>query len=116
MPRALAVSLLLACSGPAAPDEVLCEDFAERLCVAPLCLDVSTSFGVTADTCVATLEQRLGCGADDFAFTTPSRTRVLDCRVPLMRAGDQRGSAPSCDDISDVFVDCPDVTSLLKPR
>ena len=108
----LGLLALAACSGPDAPDAAVCEDMIHRLCHAPLCPNVATTFNVSAD-CDATLLARSGCGAPGFQFTTPSRQRVLDCRAPLLRNGDGTNDVASCSDIDDTLA-CQDVVSLLN--
>ena len=104
--------LLVSCVGPAASDAELCRDVITRVCLTPVCEVASTRLGVDGGSCQGTLARRTGCGADDFAFSTPSRERVLDCRTPLVQASAKRDAKPSCDDVSD-FLRCADVAEFL---
>jgi hypothetical protein len=108
----LGVLALVACSGPDAPDAAVCQDLIHRLCHAPLCPNVATTFGVSAD-CDATLLASSGCGEPGFQFTDPSRDRVLSCRAPLLRSGDATTDAPSCSDIDETLA-CQDVVTMLE--
>ena len=111
MRRLALLALLLACSGPDAPDYAVCQDFIHRICLAPRCSIVDQTLGV-GDDCEATLTTRTGCSKADFQFTTPSRTRFLSCREPLLRNGDGRDDAPTCQDVSDALA-CQDVVTFL---
>jgi hypothetical protein len=108
-----AVALLCACSGPPAPDAALCEDVIHRLCAARTCPGVNDQLALQLD-CRANLAERSGCAAEEFAFTTPSRERVLACRQPLVRRGTSPEVAPTCDEVSTFLRDCPDVVQFLK--
>jgi hypothetical protein len=107
----LALVLLAACSGPEAPDAALCRDVIHRICRPALCSVVTDKLGVGND-CEATLTGRTGCDVDTFAFTTPSRARVLDCRDPLLRNGDGVDDVASCQDIADTL-SCADLVTFL---
>ena len=105
--------VVLSCSGPAAPDVAICRDVIGRVCMAPLCDAVPARLAVDAGSCEATLLARSGCSNEAFAFTSPSRVEVLDCRVPLLRQGASQMTHPSCADVSEVFTDCPQVVRFL---
>lgn len=113
-----ALVLALACTGPSANDDAVCRDMIHRLCFLPLCSDVTTRLNLpttdSSDDCEATLLQRTGCGNDAFTFTTPTRSRVLNCRVTLLREGDDIDTAPTCDDDFDFFTNCSDLTDFLN--
>lgn len=118
MRRLLPVIFLLVvdCAGPEASDSALCQDVVTRLCRSPVCESVPQRLSVEAATCQETLLARTGCGADSFAFTTPSRVQFLDCRVPLLRQGASQGVSPSCADVDELFLDCPDVVRFFGGR
>ena len=113
--RLLLSSLLLltACVGPEAPDAALCRDVITRICVAPHCSSVDAQLNPGMD-CVATLSMKTGCGSDDFVFAKPTRERFLECRVPLVRLGAERAAAPGCDNVDEMFNNCPDVVAFLR--
>jgi hypothetical protein len=100
------------CTGPAAPDAAVCEDYIHRICIQPLCSVVETDLNPPSD-CETALLNQTGCGNASFAFTTPSRERFLSCRLPLLRSGSSEDDPPNCDDVFDSFTDCPDVVSFL---
>lgn len=104
---------LVVCVGPAAPDPDLCRDTIHRLCLPPVCADVTGRVAVDAGTCEETLLTRTGCGSDGFKFVTPTRERFIECRVPLVRAGVERDTAPDCNDVLDAFNACPDLVHFL---
>lgn len=105
-------ALLCACSGPPAPDAALCEDVIIRMCLARSCPGVDEALAPGGD-CQATVLARTGCDAQDFAFTTPSRDRVLTCRLPLVRRSTSPEKAPTCDEVAEVQSDCPDLIQFL---
>jgi hypothetical protein len=107
------LACVAACSGPAAPDAALCQDVISRMCLARTCAGVNEALALGGSDCEPTLLERTGCGADDFAFADPSRARILDCRLPLVRKGTNLGTAPSCEDASEVVTTCPDVIDFL---
>lgn len=107
------VLALLSCAGPEAPDVAVCRDIITRLCVGPICEPVTTRLGVDATNCEATLLMKSGCGNESFAFTSPTRAEVLDCRVPLLRQGSSQKVKVSCADVAEVFTDCPDLVRFL---
>jgi hypothetical protein len=107
------VFLLLGCAGPEAPDAAVCQDVVTRLCRGPVCESVTGRLSVDAATCQETLLARTGCGRDSFAFETPSRVQFLDCRVPLLRQGASQSVRPSCADVDELFLDCPDVVRFF---
>jgi hypothetical protein len=106
------VVLLSACVGPPAADAELCRDLITRLCLGPRCALVDSQL-VVDDTCEPTLLERTGCGADDFAFVAPSRPRVLECRLPLIRVSVSHGVQPGCDNVAETFANCPELVSFL---
>jgi hypothetical protein len=103
---------LVSCIGPPAPDGPLCRDLITRLCQAPRCGVVDTQLA-PGDECDAKLTLATGCGAEDFEFTTPTRNRVLECRIPLLRQGDPTSTHPACVDVDELFTTCPDVVRFL---
>lgn len=105
--------LVLSCAGPEAPDVAVCRDLVTRLCLGPVCEVTTTKLGVDAMGCETTLLAKTGCGMDSFAFTSPTRAQVLDCRVPLLRQGASQKVKPSCADVAEVFADCPDLVRFL---
>lgn len=113
--RALSVVafLMLSCAGPEAPDVAVCRDIITRLCLGPICEGVTTTLGVDATNCEATLLMKSGCGNESFAFTSPTRAEVLDCRVQLLRQGSSQKVKVSCADVAEVFTDCPDLVRFL---
>lgn len=112
-PAFLVLSLLAACSGPPAPDAVLCRDLVHRVCQPPLCAVVATQLA-PGDACESTLLARTGCGSDDFAFTTPSRAHFLECRAPLVRLSNSADVPPGCDNVAEALSSCPDLVTFLK--
>lgn len=111
---ALVSGLAAGCTGPEAPDAVLCRDVVTRLCLGPVCASAASALSVTADDCEATLLSRTGCGVDSFSFSTPDRARFLECRRPLVRASDSTYVKAPCPDVDELFATCPDVTTFLK--
>lgn len=109
----LCLVFFTACVGPPAPDAELCRDVIERLCAPPACSIASTRLGLPAEGCVTELVKRTGCDDPGFTFTTPSRERVLDCRLPLVRESIVRGAHPSCDYVDESFRNCPDLVNFL---
>jgi hypothetical protein len=105
--------VLTGCVGPLATDAELCRDVVGRLCHTPMCELASSRLVVDAGTCEEVLLARTGCGADGFAFSTPSRDRVLYCRGPLVEESDARLAAPSCENVADAL-GCADLVSFLK--
>ena len=106
------VLLGLSCVGPEAPDVAICRDVIQRLCNPPRCSSTSVLNIDTA--CDITLQQRTGCDNDDFAFSAPTRDRVLECRVGLVRAGTNTSTHPDCLDVDTMLTECPDVTRWLQ--
>ncbi len=88
------LACLLACSGPPAPDAALCQDVISRVCLARTCAGVSEQLALGNNDCQGLLLQRTGCGDDAFAFTEPSRERVLSCRQPLVSGARIRARRP----------------------
>ncbi len=107
-----ALVLLCACQGPPAPDAALCRDVIQRLCLSPVCGVTQTQLQ-PGDSCDATLTARTGCGNDDFAFTTPTRDRFLECRLPLVRLSTSHLVPPGCDNVAEMFSSCPDVVRFF---
>lgn len=107
-----AAAAVAGCSGPPAPDVLVCRDVIHRLCLEPLCGQVTFRLGV-GGSCESALEQRTGCAADDFAFTAPPRERVLECRLPLLRAGIDPERHPDCADVGETLDLCTDVAQWL---
>lgn len=103
-----------ACAGPPAPDAALCRDVITRLCVAPVCGRAVTALSVGAEGCEATLLGRTGCDDDDFAFTTPTRARFVECREPLVSATTTTGVKAPCEDVDRFLSGCADVQAFLK--
>ena len=107
---------VLACSGPAAPDDALCQDVITRMCLARTCAGVNEQLALGANDCQATLLERTGCGADTFAFSNPTRDRILSCRLPLVRQSTDPNRAPACEDVAQVLQNCQDVINYLGGR
>lgn len=102
---------LAACSGPDAPDAAVCQDVVTRLCQTSACPGVAERLPQDR-ACEPALLERTGCGAEDFAFSVPSREKVLDCRVPLTRRGTSTERPPLCEDVSEFLASCPDVADF----
>ena len=105
-------ALLTACVGPPAPDVAVCTDLISRLCAAPRCPAAESGLAV-GDTCEATVLARAGCGAEGFAFTTPTRARWLECRALVIRSGTGSDVHPSCDDVTQFLSQCSDLSAVL---
>jgi hypothetical protein len=117
--RLLPLGLLVwvfACSGPPAPDAALCQDVISRMCLARTCAGVNEQLALGSMDCQPTLEERTGCGSEDFTFSEPSRERMLRCRLPLVRQSTDPNKAPSCENVDEVLEDCPDLTNFLGGR
>jgi hypothetical protein len=110
------LACLFACSGPPAPDADLCQDVVTRLCQARSCAGVNEQLALGTQDCQGTLLQRTGCGAEDFTFSEPSRERFISCRQPLVKRSTDLGKAPTCEEVSTVVRDCPDVIDFLGGR
>jgi hypothetical protein len=109
----LSAAIAAGCSGPPAPDVEICRDFIHRLCLPAVCPAAVTALSVGTN-CEADLLSRTHCFQDDFTFPDPpGRDRVLQCRLPLLREGLDRGQHPSCQDVSDLVDLCPDVVAWL---
>ncbi len=104
---------LLACAGPPAPDAALCQDVITRLCLARSCTGLNEQLALGNNDCQPTLLQRTGCGAEDFAFSAPTRERFLSCRMPLVRRDTDPSKAPTCEEVGTLVSDCPDVIQFL---
>lgn len=114
---ALLVAVMLpACVGPPAPDAELCRDVIARLCAEPACPSAQVRLALPESACLAQLEQRTGCDDANFTFTTPTRARVLECRLPLVRESDARSAHPSCDFVDETLRICPDLVTFLGGR
>ena len=111
-PWPVALILVAACAGPAAPDAALCRDLIARLCVEPRCSEVDSRLSVSS-TCEATLLSRTGCASDDFEFVDPPRTAWLSCRAIVVRSGTTTGAHPLCNDVGDMLNTCSEVTAAL---
>ncbi|HEX8705100.1 MAG TPA: hypothetical protein VF815_40085 [Myxococcaceae bacterium] len=107
---------VLACSGPPAPDAALCQDVVSRMCLARTCAGVSEALVLGNNDCQTLLLQRTGCGDEAFAFSEPSRERFLSCREPLVKRSTDPGKAPTCEEVTTVVEDCPDVVDFLGGR
>lgn len=105
--------VVLGCEGPAAPDPAICRDYIHRVCIAPVCAQV-TPLVPTGQSCEAVLQTNSGCISEEFTFTTPTRDRFLSCRLALLRASANVEAHPDCDDVAESFEFCPDVVRLLK--
>ena len=116
MKRALLLGSLLclaiaACQGPPADDAAICKDVVNRLCAQPLCEVVKQELKVGSD-CIDDLNARASCDADGFAFGEagrPTRDRMLECRLPLIRTSAAVTSAPRCEEVEESFLRCPDL-------
>jgi hypothetical protein len=114
--RLFALGLLVlsaGCGGPEAPDAAVCQDLIHRLCLPPVCPSVTTTLISPDADCEQTLLSRTGCGDPAFTFSQPTRQRVLDCRAPLLSAGDGVEDAPACADV-DETLSCADVRAFLN--
>jgi hypothetical protein len=106
------VCCLSACSGPDAPDAAVCRDVITRLCQTATCPGVGAQLAPGLD-CELSLQERTGCGADGFTFTSPSRERVLTCREQLLRNGESTEKPPACEDTTRFLSDCEDVAGIF---
>lgn len=105
------VGAAFACQGPPAEDAAICRDIINRLCAPPIC-DAVTEDLETGLNCIEDLTARSGCGSDDFVFGEqgrPSRERMLECRLPLVRSSDSVNSAPRCEEVEEAFARCADL-------
>lgn len=105
--------MLAGCAGPPAPDAAVCRDYLHRLCLAPRCVVVDATLA-PGDACEEALLERSGCADDSFTFATIGRSRFLECRAPLLRAGDATEAHPDCDDVAQSFSRCPEVVEFLR--
>jgi hypothetical protein len=103
----------LACTGPEADDVTVCKDYVHRICQPDLCDPVVPLVPAGAD-CQTALLAKSGCDKADFKFTDPSRDTFLNCRVALVRAGDNVEQHPSCDDVAESFDRCPNVRAMFN--
>ncbi|AEI62507.1 hypothetical protein [Corallococcus macrosporus] len=105
---------LTACSGPDAPDAAVCRDVVVRLCqAAAVCPGVAVQLDLGL-ACDASLLQRTGCEGEAFAFTSPTRERVLACREPLLSWGMSTDLPPACGDATRFLTECPDVAGFFR--
>lgn len=104
---------VFACSGPPAPDSALCQDVITRMCLARTCPGVNEQLALGSSDCEGTLLERTGCDADTYAFSVPTRERILTCRLPLVRQSTDPNHAPACGDVAEVMQQCPDVIDFL---
>ncbi|MFN0063605.1 MAG: hypothetical protein ACKVPX_13945 [Myxococcaceae bacterium] len=102
------VSVQLSCIGPQAPDAVICQDVAARLCRSAGCTAVAGR--LPGSDCAALLVGQAGCGTPDYAFTSPERERVLSCRITLMRSEDD--AVLQCQAAADFLEACADVAAV----
>lgn len=105
--------MLGACVGPEAPDAAVCADYIQRLCTEPICREVPARIGFSGD-CASALLSATRCADPAFTFSAPSRERFLQCRAPLLRAGNEVGVRPSCEDVSHSLTQCPDMVTFLR--
>ena len=105
---------LAACLGPPAPDVEVCRDAIHRLCIKDLCPQVTPLF--STGTCEVTLRANTGCDTDTFVFASPTRDQFLNCRIALLRAGQNSETHPSCDDVGETFDRCPDVVRFYQGK
>lgn len=110
----LAGGVAIGCYGPPAPDDVLCRDIITRLCLGPVCSSTKSLLFVTDDNCELALVSRTSCDQLEFAFTTPDRTRVLQCRKPLIRVSSLTYVKTPCPDVDEFFQTCPDMVEFLN--
>ena len=103
---------LSACSGPTAPDAAVCQDVVTRLCQTASCPGVGEQLAPGLD-CQFSLQERTGCGTEDFTFAGPTRERVLDCRELLLRNGTSTERPPECEDVTRFLSECADVAALF---
>jgi hypothetical protein len=104
--------VLVSCSGPAASDAALCRDVAHRLCIPPICDEVTTKFAIVGD-CETFMVAHAACGDETFMFKPPlDRDTFLNCRLPLLRNGDNVDTAPDCLDVGQTFDACPALVQL----
>ncbi len=108
------VLILNGCGGPPAADVDICRDVIARVCGLPVCSVVATGLSVADADCTAQLLARTGCGSEQFAFVSPLRTRVLDCRLPLVRDAPSVADRSSCESIEESFLNCPDLVTFLS--
>jgi hypothetical protein len=110
---ALGVVVLVSCVGPPAPDVAICQDILSRICGEPRCSEVNARLSLAPEAdCMETLSSRLGCNTTEFAFSAPTRERVLECRLPLMRAG--APGVQDCFSVEQSFDQCPDLVAFLR--
>ncbi len=103
------------CAGPDAPDVAVCRDLVRRVCVAPRCAEVVAALGVD-EGCEAVTLSRTGCDSEAFVFGSFTRERALECRLPLIRSGNDDASAPSCAEIEEAFTRCPELPAFLGAK
>ncbi|MBK7862052.1 MAG: hypothetical protein IPJ65_26215 [Archangiaceae bacterium] len=116
MRRVLAVAIALGagCVGPPASDAAICRDVAHRMCISE-CGTVYNQLGLTSvTTCDQILNARTGCNDEGFTFV--SRDNFLSCRLPILRAGEDVETVPSCEDVDDMFRGCPSMLTFYRER
>ena len=109
----LPLLMLLACNGPEASDVAICRDFIHRICAPTLC-DAVVPLVASADDCESPMLRKSGCDNDNFKFTDPDRDTFLNCRIAVVRAGDNVSQHPSCDDVAESFDRCPNVVAMFS--
>jgi len=109
----LLVLVTVACQGPEATDVALCRDYVHRICLPDICPAVVPIFTAGTD-CETDLLAKSGCSSDNFTFSTPSRDTFLNCRLAVIRAGDNVEQHPDCDDVSESFTTCPQVEAMFS--
>jgi hypothetical protein len=107
------VLFLSACVGPPAPDVEICRDVISRVCAQPVCTSAAVQLNLPTMDCEATLQTRTTCADVNFTFTSPTRNRFLECRLPLVRESTTVGAKPSCDNVDESFRNCPDLVRFL---
>ena len=110
----IGVWMLSGCEGPPAPDVEVCRDSIHRLCIPDVCAPVAALF--SSGSCETTLRANTGCDQDAFVFSSPARAQFLNCRVALLRAGQNPEQHPNCDDVTESFDRCPDVQRFFEGK
>ena len=111
--KLIGVLVVAGCTGPPAPDVAVCRDYIHRVCIPPVCGDVTPLVPVGQD-CETTFLTNTGCANDTFKFTTPNRNDFINCRAGLLNAGDDPEQPPDCQDVTDSFDNCPAVVRFLQ--
>jgi len=105
--------LVSGCVGPPAPDVEICRDIIARVCAQPVCAAVAVKLDLPAMGCETTLQARTTCDDVAFTFTAPGRSRILECRLPLVRESTTVGAKPSCENLDESIRNCPDLVRFL---